>query len=509
MDSVSRTDPGTNPTTTQTVLPDTDTEKSHATREGGWGYVIVASVDMVYFLFLGWFQSPTFFFVEWQREFRSTSTEASVLVSIGSVVFAIFSPLGSVLAAWIGTRITVMTGGLLVSIGMLSTMFMDSIMGIILTWGVVTGFGFSLVFSPSISMIGQYFDEHFTLATGVAFSGGSIGQICVPLITDALIDAYGWRGAMCMLSGIMCHLIVCGAVLRPMGDHKRLKERKVTKSDNVYENRAFEEDNILDDNSPEAPESTLSTSNCSVQHDDTNDNKIDTDDINNAIESPSKRTKSVKTSPAVKGSAMFVAKSLVQNIGFDVILIVFILMGFISFTPVAHTIPIALKAGISGSKAAILPTVFGVGSLIGRLVPSFIADFFNIRRDVINISAFVTCAVGNALLPFFNTFWLFAIYHFTYSIAHGVFNVFTHTTVQVIILKEHRVFGLGLATLFYSIGDGVGAICAGWLVDVTGNYNASLWLISGLAAIGAILLVFVTILTKRNMDKEEEKTNSD
>ncbi|XP_072044752.1 monocarboxylate transporter 12-like [Amphiura filiformis] len=305
---------------------------------------------------------------------------------------------------------------------------------------------------------------------------------------------------MWMLSGIMCHLIVCGAVLRPTGDYKRFKERKVTKSDNVY--------NILEDNSPEAHEATLLTSHCTIQHD-TEDNKIDTDETNNAIDSPSKRTKSpAKTSPAVKGSAMFIAKSLVQNIGFDIILVVFILMGFISFTPVAHKIPIALQAGISGSKAAILPTIFGVGSLIGRLIPSFIADFFNIRRDVINISAFVTCAVGNALLPFFNTFWLFAIYHFTYSIAHGVFNVFTHTTVQVIILKEHRIFGLGLATLFYSIGDGVGAICAGWLVDVTGNYNASLWLISGLAAIGAILLVFVTILTKRNMDKEEDKTNS-
>ncbi|XP_072046250.1 monocarboxylate transporter 12-like, partial [Amphiura filiformis] len=421
MASVSSTDPGTYPTTqyitlkpSQTVQPDTDTEKSHATREGRWGYVIVASVDMVFFLFLGWFQSQTFFFVEWQREFSSTSAEASVLVSIGSVVFAIFSPLGSVFAAWIGTRVTVMTGGLFVSIGMLSTMFMDSILGIILTWGVVTGFGFSLVFSPSISMIGQYFDAHFTLATGVAFAGGSIGQIFVPLITDALIDAYGWRGAMWMLSGIMCHLIVCGAVLRPTGDYKRFKERKVTKSDNVY--------NILEDNSPEAPESTLSTSHCTIQHD-TEYNTIETDDAINAIESTSKRTKSpAKASPTVKGSAMFIAKSLVQNIGFDIILVVFILMGFISFTPVAHTIPIALQAGISGSKAAILPTIFGVGSLIGRLIPSFIADFFNIRRDVINISAFVTCAVGNALLPFFNTFWLFAIYHFTYSIAHGVFN---------------------------------------------------------------------------------------
>ncbi len=56
-----------------------------------WGYVIVASVFVVNLAVLGWFQSQTFFFVEWQREFKYTSIEASVLVSIGLLVFGLCS----------------------------------------------------------------------------------------------------------------------------------------------------------------------------------------------------------------------------------------------------------------------------------------------------------------------------------------------------------------------------------------------------------------------------------
>ncbi len=57
-------------------------------------------------------------------------------------------PVGSVLAAWIGTRATVMIGGFFVTTGMLCTMFMESFFGIILTWGVLTGrLGYSLIIS--------------------------------------------------------------------------------------------------------------------------------------------------------------------------------------------------------------------------------------------------------------------------------------------------------------------------------------------------------------------------
>ncbi|XP_072045253.1 monocarboxylate transporter 13-like [Amphiura filiformis] len=309
---------------TQTQAPDHN-EPPEA--EGGWGYVIVASVFVVNFAILGWFQSQTFFFVEWQREFSSSSVEASVLVSIGVLIFGIFSPLGSILAAWIGARGTVITGGLFVSIGMLGTMFMESILGIILTWGVITGFGFALIYSPSVPMIGQYFDQHFTLANGVAYTGAAIGQIFVPLLADVLIDAYGWRGAMLLLSGIMSHLIAAGAVLRFRVKQKRVqKDKKFGKSDAFHDNEAYKADSG----------SRLGASVSESQTDTLDGLSMEQDmyAIKESTESVSANSSSVIAPKSesndviinqqsdLKGTAIFI--SLVRNIGFDIILVVFI-----------------------------------------------------------------------------------------------------------------------------------------------------------------------------------------
>ena len=105
---------------------------------------------------------------------------------------------------------------------------------------ISAGFGLALTFTPSIVMIGEYFDEHLTVANGLAYSGGSIGQICMPLITSALINSYGWRGAILILSAIWCHLLVSGALIRHKLTNKPVTEAKDTANNTEYENPAFE-----------------------------------------------------------------------------------------------------------------------------------------------------------------------------------------------------------------------------------------------------------------------------
>ncbi|XP_072026891.1 uncharacterized protein [Amphiura filiformis] len=495
-----------------------------------------------------------------------------------------------------------MVGGLLVALGMIGTMLSDSIVEIILTWGVMIGIGLGLVYSPSVVMIGQYFDKHFTLANGIAYAGGSMGQIFIPLLSGNLIDAYGWRGAVWLLSAIMCNLIVSGAVLRPKRKRRNAKELHKTKqmqpSSNAHDNTAFQSDidiemtmiptdateidttvsvqnhfeandsrtskdiknNMPVQNSnayneasqgdskiellsvpkitsprhnPEETNSSHSTS--AIQNDKLNVSKhqennnkgaerrgssfasialaivaIDAGEIINGKESsPNTDTAESNTLNAdEKISCMSVVKSLTSNICFILILMVFFIMGFIFFTPVAHAIPRALASGIEEHKASLLPTIFGIGSLVGRLAPSFMTDCLNIPRDVINISGFVICTIANVLHPFFNNYVFHVVYHLIYGGATGTLTVFTFTLIQIVIQKEHRVFGVGLATLFLMIGDTGGSLLAGWLVDVTGNYDVGSWLLSCLSSVGAILLLIVAIIIRRKKTEDQFKTAS-
>ncbi len=300
-------------------------------------------------------------------------------------------------------------------------------------------------------MISQYFDKHFTLANGVAYTGAACGQMLIPLLAGSLINAYGWRGTMLILSAGMSHLIACGTVLIP---RSRLKQNAkstdieiISEGNYTYENKTFAEE----------AESGDAAVNPSVEESTSRSPKKSS----SSATAPNSKSSSLKSSRYAIKEGQLIVRSLVQNVNFDIVLILFFLMGFLFYIPVAHTLPIALKAGISESDASLLPTLFGVGSLFGRLVPSFLADFFKLPKDIIDMFAFVTCAVCNAFMILFNTFWHFVVYHLIYGCATGVSTVFTFTIVQVILPPEHRGFGVGLATLFFAVGDSTGSISAG------------------------------------------------
>ena len=59
--------------------------------EGGWGYIIVASGAIANLMLIGWLQTQSFFFVEWKKEFNTTSVQASWMVSMGFTFFGLIS----------------------------------------------------------------------------------------------------------------------------------------------------------------------------------------------------------------------------------------------------------------------------------------------------------------------------------------------------------------------------------------------------------------------------------
>ncbi|KAH6662204.1 riboflavin transporter MCH5 [Plectosphaerella plurivora] len=78
-----------------------------------------------------------------------------------------------------------------------------------LTFGILNGFGASLLFTPSIAAVGHWFRARRGLATGVASTGGSLGGIAFPLALHALFDRVGFAWAVRIVAFIC--LVFCGA----------------------------------------------------------------------------------------------------------------------------------------------------------------------------------------------------------------------------------------------------------------------------------------------------------
>ncbi len=72
-----------------------------------------------------------------------------------------------------------------------------------------------LVENPTLSMITVYFHARYATATSLALTSIPIAIMVAPLMTQFLLDTYGWRGALLMWGGISLNVTVCGALLRP------------------------------------------------------------------------------------------------------------------------------------------------------------------------------------------------------------------------------------------------------------------------------------------------------
>lgn len=64
---------------------------------------------------------------------------------------------------------------------------------------VLTGFGFGMMFLPSVVGVGYYFAKKRAVATGIAVCGTGCGVMCLAPFGKMLIQVYKWQNAHLIL----------------------------------------------------------------------------------------------------------------------------------------------------------------------------------------------------------------------------------------------------------------------------------------------------------------------
>ena len=71
----------------------------------------------------------------------------------------------------------------------------------------------------------RYFDKRRGLANALCLSGTAAGSFTLPFLIEYLLESYGFRGTMLVLSGCMLHILVSAALYRPLSIHVRIAQR--------------------------------------------------------------------------------------------------------------------------------------------------------------------------------------------------------------------------------------------------------------------------------------------
>ena len=70
------------------------------------------------------------------------------------------------------------------------------------------GGGASLVYTPSLVILGHYFKKHMGKVNGIVASGSSIFTMVMPHILEGSLESFGLRNTFFFLSGLVAILIL-------------------------------------------------------------------------------------------------------------------------------------------------------------------------------------------------------------------------------------------------------------------------------------------------------------
>lgn len=94
---------------------------------------------------------------------------------------------------------------------MLASSFATTFLHLYITYGVIFGIGCSLAYTPSLVILGHYFNKRLGIVNGVVTAGSSVFTMIMAIALSAVLKAYELREALRFLAGLMAMLIFAGA----------------------------------------------------------------------------------------------------------------------------------------------------------------------------------------------------------------------------------------------------------------------------------------------------------
>ncbi|XP_069115284.1 monocarboxylate transporter 12-like isoform X2 [Argopecten irradians] len=478
-------------------------------------------------------------------------------------------PFVSLLLRRYSIRSVTVAGSIVSAIGFILSIFSPNIELLVITYGIIGGIGFCMMFIPAIIVVGLYFDKKRALATGIATSGSGLGTFGYAYLTDALLSSYGWRGTILILAGIVLNVVVCGLVFRPLlnrrcklssykkhcgssmasssglSDYPEVSEilldRKygvdgfVTNATNTNDfvicnvplefhkldridiSRSSDviipNDRILDRKSRKFS----SAINLSDQRSDVLSAMTKSQVLNQRFLKPMEKPNifysgsvqnitGIQSNLDLKSDSINLTKEddetnsqrpcfgMNRNDIFCFELLkdpTFLLLTICMTTWTAQIVSLtylpdmALSKGLPRSQCAFLISIVGITNIVGRLVSGFITDCLHVKSIIIYACALFVAAAINFLLPFCDSFYLFAI-------CAGIFGfcMASAVSLRTIVIADHlgidkltRAFGL--IALFQGIAFIINPPLAGFLFDKTNSYvypfalTGCMYLVSG------------------------------
>lgn len=184
--------------------------------DGGYGWVIVFASFMCNMIVDGIAYTFGVFLGEFVNYYQEPSGKTAWVGSLLSGVYLSVGPLVSALTNKYGCRAVCIAGSLISTVAFVLSIFSPTVNILMITYGVMGGFGFGLIYLPAVVCVGYYFETKRSLATGIAVCGSGVGTFAFAPLATTLLEQYDWKGANLILAGLILNCCIFGALMRPL-----------------------------------------------------------------------------------------------------------------------------------------------------------------------------------------------------------------------------------------------------------------------------------------------------
>ncbi|XP_076466184.1 monocarboxylate transporter 10-like [Babylonia areolata] len=403
--------------------------------EGGWGWVVCLTSMCSNGTMFGSLNTFGILYVALVSRYPGDDTYNTFKTSwVGSVCSGLCFMLciaASILSDRFGIRIVSFIGGALAFAGMLSSAFVDNVMMYYLTYGVMIGTGFALVYSPSLVILGHYFKRRMGLVNGLVTFGSAAITIVYSLVLPILLEKVDLKYTLLCLSGMVFLLMPYSLTWKPLVTRTETETTTVSQNGEVGKTRKRQE------------------------------------------------RKHQFLNPTIwhsRGYVVWVIACAVALIGY-----------FVPFTHlVKHT-----EDTFPGSDGHLLPMIMSTASGLSRIVFGVLADIRCLSLIRMEQVAFFVMGVSTLCIPFAGTFTGLIVICLVMGVCDGLVICLLGPIAFDLVGESGASQAIGFLLGIVSFPMTLGPPLAGVCYDKLGSYKVAFHTAGGPSILGALLLFLI------------------